>query len=308
MSMSFSIRHRHNLQTHTGVDVGDRGPLLGRIHHHIGHLAPLIHGLVPGRTGLIIGDAAHHHGGRRDCHGTERGSRYRRTNDHASDSPGRIGAAGTIPSITVTMVIIGPVLPVFLLLLPVVLPVLLLLLSVALSVFAIGRLRGLATGLRFLGGGLPAGLLAATLRLHVLGRGLAARLIARARGLAAFLRAGAIGLPVPTAGRAATAATATAATAATAEVPATGRAAAGHPTSTSTPPPLPTSSPTSTPPPRWASTGTTTNTPIKTRPLQAVQYIHRCARIALTVLSLGLHRAACSAAGQRRSSLPPRVG
>ena len=90
------------------------GGLLGWIHHHIGHLTPLIHGLVPGRTGLIIGDAAHHHGGRGDRHGTERGSRYRRTNDHASDSPGRIGAAVTIPSITVTMVIIGPVLPVFL--------------------------------------------------------------------------------------------------------------------------------------------------------------------------------------------------
>jgi hypothetical protein len=94
-----------------GVLHADRGPLLGWIHHHIGHLAPLIHGLVPGRTGLIIGDAAHHHGGRRDCHGTERGSRYRRTNDRASDSP----AGGTIiPSIAVTMVIIGPVLPVFL--------------------------------------------------------------------------------------------------------------------------------------------------------------------------------------------------
>ena len=98
----------------SGVLHGDRGPLLGWIHHHIGHLTPLIHGLVPGRTGLIIGDIVHHHGGRGNRHGTERGSRYRRTNDHASDSPGRIGAAGTIPSITATMVIIGPVLPVFL--------------------------------------------------------------------------------------------------------------------------------------------------------------------------------------------------
>src|SRR5215217_6510110 len=62
--------------------------------------------------------------------------------------------------------------------------------------------------------------------LHVLGRTLAPRLPLLARGLAAFLRAGAIGLPVSTAGRAATAATV-----ATAEVPATGRAAAGHPTS-----------------------------------------------------------------------------
>ena len=32
MSMPFSIRHWHNLQTHAGVDVGNRGPLLGRIH------------------------------------------------------------------------------------------------------------------------------------------------------------------------------------------------------------------------------------------------------------------------------------
>jgi hypothetical protein len=97
-----------------GLLHADRGPLLGWIHHHIGHLTPLIYGLVPGRTGLIIGDAAHHHGSRGNRHGTERCSRYRRTNDHASDSPGCIGAAGTIPSIAVTMVIIGPVLPVFL--------------------------------------------------------------------------------------------------------------------------------------------------------------------------------------------------
>jgi hypothetical protein len=98
-----------------GLLHADRDPLLGWIHNHIGHLTPLIYGLVPGRTGLIIGDAAHHHGGRRDCHCTERGSRYRRTNDHASDSPGRIGSAVMIiPSITVTMVIICPVLPVFL--------------------------------------------------------------------------------------------------------------------------------------------------------------------------------------------------
>ena len=38
--MPFSIRHWHNLQTHAGVDVGNRGPLLGRIHgldHGVGH-------------------------------------------------------------------------------------------------------------------------------------------------------------------------------------------------------------------------------------------------------------------------------
>jgi hypothetical protein len=213
------------------------GGLLGWIHHHIGHLTSLIHGLVPGRAGLIIGDAAHDHRGRGDRHCTERGSRYRRTNDRASDSPGRIGSAGTIiPSIAVTMVIICPLLPVLLLLLPVALPVLLLLLPIALPVFSIGRLSGLATGLRFLGGGLPAGLLAGTLRLHVLGRGLAARLIARARGLAAFLRARAIGLPISTAGRAALRKAATAAATSTpTKVPATGGAAAGNPTSPPTP-------------------------------------------------------------------------
>src|SRR5262249_1092673 len=113
------------------------GGLLGWIHHHIGHLTPLIHGLVPGRAGLIIGDAAHDHGGRGDRQCTERGSRYRRTNDRASDSPGRIAPTGIIPAIAiaVTMVIIGPVLPTFLPLLCVALPTFLLLLCVALPIF-----------------------------------------------------------------------------------------------------------------------------------------------------------------------------
>ena len=97
---------------------------MGWIHHHIGHLTALIHGLVPGRAGLIIGHAAHHDRGWGDRHGTEGGSRDRRTNDRASDCPGRIGPAGIIPAIAiaVTMVIIGPVLPIFLPLLSVALP------------------------------------------------------------------------------------------------------------------------------------------------------------------------------------------
>jgi hypothetical protein len=194
--------------------------LLGWIHHHIGHLAPLIHGLVPGRAGLIIGNAAHYYRGRGDRHCTERGSRYRRTNDRASDSPGRIGPTGIIPSIAiaVTMVIIGPVLPTFLPLLSVALPTFLPLLPVALPVFAIGRLVSLPTGLHFLGCTLAT-------RLSVLGR-----------GLAAGLHVGAIGLPIPTAGRAALrkAATATATSTPT-KVPTTGSAAAGKPTSSPTP-------------------------------------------------------------------------
>src|SRR5262249_11474918 len=148
---------------------------------------PLIHGLVPGRAGLIIGNAAHYYRGRRDRHGTERGSRYRRTNDRTSDRPGRIGPTGIIPSIAiaVTMVIIGPLLPAFLPLLSVALPAFLPLLCGALSVFAIGRLVSLATGLHFLGCTLATRLsilgctLAAclhvgTTRLSFLGRGLAA--------------------------------------------------------------------------------------------------------------------------------------
>src|SRR5262249_23232078 len=77
-------------------------------------------------------------------------------------------------------------------------------------------------------------------------------------------------------------------------------------------PPRPTPPPTPPPPPplppRWASTGTATNTPISTKTLQAVRYIHRFVRMAITVLSLRLRRAASSAAGQRRSLLPPRAG
>jgi hypothetical protein len=150
------------------------GGLLGWIHHHIGHLTPLIHGLVPGRAGLIIGDAAHDHGGRGDRHCTERGSRYRRTNDRTSYSPGRIGPTVIIPSIAiaVTVVIIGPVLPTFL-------P----LLSVALPVFAIGSLVRLPTGLHFLGRTLATGL-------HFLGCTLATRLSFLGRGLAACLHVG----------------------------------------------------------------------------------------------------------------------
>ena len=275
----------------------ERGPLLGWIHHHIGHLTPLIHRLVPGRTGLIIGGAAHHHGSRGDCHRTERGSRYRRTNDRASDSPGRIGSAGTIiPSIAVTMVIIGPVLPVLLLLLPVVLPVLLLLLPVALPVFAIGRLAAgdwlAIPGRRT--AGWPAGWHAATAFLGPRPGGWPALLALAVWRLSCMLERLACQFPLLAA-----------------------------PLSAKRPPPPPPPPPPKFPllaaplrdtpppppplPPRWASTGATTNTPIKIRPLQAVRDIHRCVRMALTVLSLLLRRAASSAAGQRRSLLPPRA-
>ena len=165
----------------------DRGPLLGWIHNHIGHLTPLIHRLVPGRVGLIIGDAAHDYRGRGDRHGTERGSRDRRTNDRASDRPARIGSTGIIPSIAIAvpMVIIGPVLPIFLPLLSVALPTFLPLLGGALPVFAISCLVRLPTGLHFLGctlatrlsflgRGLTAGLHIGTTCLSFLGRGLTA--------------------------------------------------------------------------------------------------------------------------------------
>ena len=88
------------------------------------------------------------------------------------------------------IIIVGRiVLPALLRLLPIALPTLLLLLPIALLVFAVGRLGGLATGLRFLGRSLAAGLLAPSCRLHVL-RG----------GLAAGLLAGTLGLPIAATG------------------------------------------------------------------------------------------------------------